>query len=324
MAFEPLIAAVRAFFAPSTAEDEIWARAARRVGGTLDVYPGSLFRPTKRMITVDVDGTSVVVDTFVEYQGRQRVECTRVQAKPLRGLCEMRLFVAPRGLLGRVTKHLGLGQTLTGDARFDDRFSVTGGPPSLLREYLAPSIVRTLLATEEGFALEDGELRIVREGTPGKSEPLVAMVRFAEAIVQRGDALVRGVVRVAEALDLPTLEPFELPASGQVTVARGVRRRHELALSVRVRLETAATIVECQVGASAAWSLERDHDGGVVSSGAPPSSTQAVFEVAPLLAGVRQHGTSVEVAFAGLEPDPSEVAGLVDAVVESLVGGPYR
>ena len=75
--------------------------------------------------------------------------------------------------------------------------------------------------------------------------------------------------------------------------------------------------------------LERDDAGTLVDkgdrSGCPPAVLSVARGAPPALLALRQEGGTVELVLEGLSPDPEQVAGILDGVIDAVAsGGGYR
>ena len=166
---------------------------------------------------------------------------------------------------------------------------------------------------------------VQREGLPGSSAPLIEMTRFAERLVQRWCALVRGPSRLAEGLGLEVAPVCEL-AGVTGPVASGTHRSRPVTLSLRLDGEIALSVLAFVDSGAEDWTMERDENDAFTTSGAPPEAVRAFAGVAPAsLLGMRRTGGTVELAFDGLAPDHEEVAASLDAMIEATTPlAPYR
>jgi hypothetical protein len=311
--------------------DETWASAARRVGGVVHITPGSLFTSASRTIEVTVEGVAIVADTLErrDWSKRGTMEYTRVRTGFVPGMRAVSLRVWPRGPLSRVARSLGLSHVPTGDPEFDAVFSVTGSPRSVSAAFLDEATRRFLVGAAEGFESDDHTIRVEREGLPRQTSTLVDMIGFIQKLVQRWMTLGQGPAQVAEALGLEQEGPLDLAITSGSVVARGIRRGSAVTLALRIGEQQIATIVTSEVNVAQDWALERDDAGTLVDkgdrSGCPPAVLSVARGAPPALLALRQEGGTVELVLEGLSPDPEQVAGILDGVIDAVAsGGGYR
>ncbi len=236
----------------SREQDEVWKLAARRVQGELELAPGTWLKPAKRMISLDARGVALVLDTHEERSGNTRVEYTRVSSGVLPGGGGIRLVVSPRGLLRKLTKGLGIGESATGDADFDAAFHVSAAPRGIAAVFLDRAMRAVVTQAETKLEIDGGTLTILVEGHPESAEPLVAMTRFAERIVERWVSLPHDATRVAERLGLVCEDGVDLV--DKRVFARGLYRGHATSMTLVVDDDGARILVACE-------GVERAFDG---------------------------------------------------------------
>lgn len=303
--------------------DRAWAGAAQRLGAQAHLEPGSPWRTAVRRLEGEFEGAAFVIDTFRDGRAeRNHVDQTRLRTRGLAGLCPADVRVWPRGAIAKLARRLGLGETPTGDEAFDAAFRVTSVPPGVGRELLDGRTRRLLLELGEGFEIEGRTLTILRSGVPSEAEPLVAMGRFAEAIVQRWVDAGRAPARTARALELAGPAPIvELAAEGATRVASGLRRGRELEVSVLAAGPRLTTIVSCAVGGGAPFALARS-PGGWAAEGDAPAYARSIADAAPPgLARLVGEAGRVALELTGLSHDEDELARLVDGLLEATRGG---
>ncbi|HEU4407102.1 MAG TPA: hypothetical protein VFS43_17670 [Polyangiaceae bacterium] len=163
-------------------------------------------------------------------------------------------------------------------------------------------------------------------GLPEEAAPLVAMVRYGRAVVERWVELARAPAELAAALGLGPVEPRgELANEGATRVAQGARRGRELSLSVRLEGARCVTVVSVGVAGGAPFARDRG-PARASGEGEAPAYAQALAEGAPpVLARAVGEAGCVSLEFEGLAPEPEEVGRLVEAVFEATHGsGAYR
>lgn len=306
--------------------DAIWTTAARRVGGEVEITESRFLRAVERRIRMTVDGVPLVVQT-----GRgstplnTNAEYTRVSAGPLPKASATRIHAAKRDLVRMLSKRLGVGELPTGHADFDEAVHVSGSPKGLALAFLDGPTRDLVADSEAGFDLQDGSLVVEREGLPSSSDPLIAMTRFAERIVLRWCALVRGPERLAARLGLGVDEAWE-PGEGITRVATGAHRSRTVVLSLRMQDEAVLSILSVDAPGSGEWTMERDETDAFTVAGQPPDAVRVFASSAPeSLLGMRRVAGSLELAFAGLAPDHDEVATSLNALLDATTPlAPYR
>ncbi|AKV00223.1 hypothetical protein AKJ09_06886 [Labilithrix luteola] len=304
--------------------DEAWRRAARRVGGEVELKPRRLLEIPKRRIRSTIEDVPIELFNEEESRGKSSAVVTRIVTGSLRGSELARIRCEPRDIVSQVSRKLGIGELPTGDKDFDAEVHVSGSPRALALEFLDPS-TRRLVARGGQFDLERERFALQREGEQDDSEALVAMIRFAEQLVLRWHALLRGPVRLAERLGLSVDGPPQL-ACGVDRVAQGTLRSRTVTLSIRVEEEVALTLLSIDEPNVDEWTMERGESSAFVITGTPPDGIRALAETMPrCLLGL--HGTTktMDLAFEGLTPDHEEVIAALDAVlVASTSPAPYR
>ena len=204
-----------------------WTRsaktAARRVGGVFEVAKGRFLRPAVRRMELTTCGVPMVVRTDRRRAGNSYVYYTRALSGALPAAGITRIHCVKRDLVLKLSKRLGLASLLTGHAEFDDVVHMSGSPTSIVRAFL-DGATRRLIAEHGNFDIEDGRLFLDREGIPMEADSLVAMVRFAEQLVDRWCTLLRGLTRLAESFGL-ALEPhFDVGGSPALIASGSIAR----------------------------------------------------------------------------------------------------
>jgi hypothetical protein len=74
--------------------------------------------------------------------------------------------VSPRGLLRKLSKGLGIGESATGDADFDAAFHVSAAPRGIAAVFLDRAMRAAVMQAETKLEIDDGRLRILVEGHP--------------------------------------------------------------------------------------------------------------------------------------------------------------
>ncbi len=307
--------------------DRAWATAARQLGASARLEPGTFWRGAVRSIEGDVEGAPLRIDTFCEGQaGNHRTYYTRLTMLGLKGLCPADLRVGPRGTLSKLARRFAIGEEPTGDDAFDAAFRVTSSPAGLGRELLDAPTRRRLLALDEGFAIEGRTLTVRRAGLPSEAEPLVALGRFGEALARRWADAARAPARAAEALDLEPLEArADLTPGARTTIARGLRRGRELEVSALLSGPRPATQISCANPGGPSFVLARGPSGFEAEGDAPAYARAVVATAPPALARLAGQGGQVSLELDGLAHDANELARLVDAVLDATrSGGVYR
>lgn len=302
----------------SVEEDRTWAEAARRVGGELIPAPRSFFASGAPSIRWTTGGVELVAEVLQRWNGREREVTTRVRCA-LRTAPSWSVEVAPRGLLRQATRRLGVAAPSTGDAPFDDAFTLDAEPACLGVEYLDAATRREIQAVGEAFRIEAGVLTIEVEGRPGGEEPLVAMLRYGAHLAARWAALLDGPHVAAARLGLALVADAPL-GDREVVVARGERRSHALTLALRVGPDLVTTVVFAKVRSSP-WTFEPG-----AADAAVPEAARAIAVAPPAgLLGVRQTEEDAEIVFEGPSPDPAAVVDAVDLVLDAATrAGVYR
>ena len=309
------------------AADELWATAARRVGGELELTEVRFLTPRERRIRVTVEGVEICVETVTERntRGLANVE-TRITTAGLTSPYGLRLEVRRRDLLRMLSKKLGIGEHPIGVTEFDEAFLVNGTPRALALEMLDAPTRRLIHSANEGFALRGTDLAITREGAPSDVEPLVAMVRYAMEIVERCADLTRAPRALAAALDLALEERSTRSDNGDLRIAKGVVRTRPVTLALRVDEERALTILSFVDHGQEDWTLERGDVAFEVRGGEPSDAVRsALGQAPPSLLGLRAIAETIELAFDGLAPDQGELSEALAVVLEALTPlAPYR
>lgn len=302
------------------AQDEVWKTAARRLGAKVGRTPTD-----DCWLELAVEGMTIEVTT------RARARTVAVLG-PLPGAGSAALDVRPRG---RVEQRLRAFASAGARARRADAlretFHVAGDPPVLATRLLADAPLRAaLLVSGEGFELAKGHVLLERDGIPEDDATVVALVRHLESIALAWKRLLEGPLRVADGLELARATELALVGEDDATVAEGTRRLATCAVRVRLRGEdTALCFVVLGLRSEIAeGSMVRDDEApdGFLLEGALPDPLLELMQGAPsALVGLRAHGRVVELAFDGLDPPPSVVLAIVDAVLARVGGtGPYR
>ena len=229
--------------ANEAAVDELWQAAAHRIGGSLEIVKGSFLRDTIRQISAGVEGVPLTVEAYTDSSGKNRVWHTRVAAGRLPASGAVRIECSPRGIVGKLSKRLGISRQLTGDEAFDDACHIDASPAAMGLAFFDAPTRRLVSTLGEGFTLEHGRVSVVREGLPADSSVLVDMTRFVERLIERWCALVESLVHIAAALDLVCEWDFSVPSEGESVVARGLRRAPTTTLLVRVSGDAIETVV---------------------------------------------------------------------------------
>lgn len=172
--------------------------------GELELAPGTWLKSATRVIFLEVRGVALVIDAYEDRDGKTRVEYTRVSS----GASGIALVVSPRGLLRKLSKGLGIGESPTGDDDFDAAIHVSATPRGIAGVFLDRAMRAVVVQADTKLEIEGGRLRIVVRGHPESAEPLVAMTRFAERIVERWTSLTRGATRVAERASASCAKPM--------------------------------------------------------------------------------------------------------------------
>ena len=225
-------------------QDEAWKLAARRVQGELELAPGTWLKSATRAIFLEVRGVALAIDAYEDHDGETRVEYTRVSSGALPGASGIALVVSPRGLLRKLSKGLGIGESPTGDDDFDAAIHVSATPRGIAGVFLDRAMRAVVVQADMKLEIEDGRLRIVVRGHPESAEPLVAMTRFAERIVERWTSLTRGATRVAERLGLVCEADVDLVEKR--VFARGLHRGRATSMTLVVDDDGARTLVTCE------------------------------------------------------------------------------
>ncbi len=225
-------------------QDEAWKLAARRVQGELELAPGTWLKSATRVIFLEVRGVALVIDAYEDRDGKTRVEYTRVSSGALPGASGIALVVSPRGLLRKLSKGLGIGESPTGDDDFDAAIHVSATPRGIAGVFLDRAMRAVVVQADTKLEIEGGRLRIVVRGHPESAEPLVAMTRFAERIVERWISLTRGATRVAERLGLVCEADVDLVEKR--VFARGLHRGRATSMTLVVDDDGARTLVTCE------------------------------------------------------------------------------
>jgi hypothetical protein len=306
--------------------DEIWTTAARRLNGEVELTARGWTRPAQRRIRLTVEGIPMLVHGYrVLAGGDSHFHSTRVAAGPLPAARATRIHCSKRSLVRKMSKHLGIDELPTGHAAFDEVVHVSGSPQSLVRAFLDGPTRLLVADSEAGFDLQDAQLTVEREGVPLETEPLVAMTRFAERLVQRWCALMRGPARLAEHLGFAVAETSD---GDEVTdlVASGIHRSRTTRLSVRADDAIVLSVLSFDDARAGEWTMERDESDAFTTAGAPPEAVRAFASVAsPSLLGMRAVAGTIELAFDGLAPDHAEVVAALDAMMDATTPlTPYR
>jgi hypothetical protein len=306
--------------------DRAWSEAARRVGGRALIEPATFWSRAIRRLKVDVEGVALTIDTFYE-GGKSGRHYTRLRAGPLPGLSRADLGVEPRTVLTSLTRRLMLGETPTGDEAFDAAFRVMSSPEGLGPALLDARTRALALRWQEGFVIEGRTLSIVTKGLPEEAEPLVGMVRYGRALVERWVALARAPAAAADALGLGPVEArLELASDGPTRVASETRQGRQLTLSVHTDRPGCLTLVSVDAPGGATFTLDR-RPGRLASEGEVPSYARAIAQGAPpSLIRVLGEPGRVTLVLVGLEHDRHELEGLVGALLDvtRAKGGAYR
>jgi hypothetical protein len=317
-------------------DDEIWATAARRVGGRAEIGPHRVVGATPRCVRLAVDGVPMVVDTGQYSNLNTRAYYTRVLVGPLPVAESVTLECGPRDIVRLLARKLGIDALPTGDDAFDDAVRVSGAPTALILAYLDGPMRRHLAQSPVGFELERGFIVVKREGVPSSPEPIVEMTRFAEGLVERWLALARGPARLAEGLGLTVERAVELgsvgapsregASSGLARVAFGVVRSRAVTLSLRIDDDHVLTIVSFDAPSVETWALERDATDAFTTSHDAPEAIRTFAEGAPSsLVAFRAIEGRLELAFEGLTPDRDEVATTLNGAIDAMTPlAPYR
>jgi hypothetical protein len=313
-----------------TADEKQWAHAAARLSGTYSVSASG-----HATIRMDVDPTEISIETLgpaerglgFGNQGRS----TRLGAL-LTSLGEVELHVERRTLFGALLSRVPAGEVRTGDIAFDRAYRVTGAPRLLVLEVLDHELRKAIV---ERGQLRDSEVEaqvrrqrlvIEQDGHLQRSEDVVALALYGETWARRWNAVASAPAATARRLDLsPIQEPVDL-SEGTMLVARGLRRGHEVTLSVWRTEDRLATVIGLARDFGTAFTLSRLEDE-ISSEGTAPDELRALFEGAPAtVLALRSRGASeLEVVLEGIAPDVKVTSDFVDALLEGAgSAGTYR
>ena len=219
--------------AAALAINAAWAEAAHRLHGTAEGISSQFGR---RVLRASVDGKVLLIEAATRTNSRGGgPSYVKLRAGPLLNLAELELNVMKRGILGKIAQKMHLSEVETDDATFHEEIRVTGHPAPLALAFLDRMTREHIKNLGEPFTLADREFVIEREEYPETGEALETMARYADIMVSRWNVLERAPKRLATELgfvlaaDRVVLRPGET-----TTVATGVRRGHEITLSIRL------------------------------------------------------------------------------------------
>ena len=153
---------------------QAWEQAAERLG--LRYERGSLFKSGS--LRGQVDGFSVVVDTFTRGSGQHSSTYTRYRVRY--PSLELGLELSRQGALSGVAKFFGAQDIDVGQASFDRNVTVKGRRPAEVRDFLTPERrvrVQRALSADSSCKIDDTQIQCVRSGTESQTERIVSTVR---------------------------------------------------------------------------------------------------------------------------------------------------
>jgi hypothetical protein len=310
-------------------DEKPWADAAALLSGTYAVS-----RSGNATLRMEVGETEIVVESLgpaergfgFGNQGR----ITRLSAR-LTALGEVELRVERRTGVGALLSRMPAGGIRTGDIAFDRAYRVTGAPRLLVLEVLDHELRKAIvergqLGWDVEAQVEHQRLVIELEGHPAHSEHVVALARYGEVWARRWNAVAEAAARAARGLGLSPIEESVDLSVGTMVVARGLRRGHEVTLSVWRTEDRLATVIGLPRDVGAAFTLSRLNDE-MPNEGTAPDDLRALFDDAPasVLALRSRDGSELEVVLEGIALDVDVTSDFVDALLAGAgSAGTYR
>jgi hypothetical protein len=165
--------------------DAAWQAFADAHAGTFDPKAGPWYKRTRK-VEAEIGGAALTLDHYTVSTGKSSTTFTRFVA-PADGSGKLALKVTPKHFLSGMTRALGFQDMVTGDAAFDEAFTVKADDEDLARAWLTADVRQAILAAAKfSVRVDDGVVKVERPVLEKDPAVLQAAALAAASVATRG------------------------------------------------------------------------------------------------------------------------------------------